>query len=258
MLLVFNFVGCWEQSDKSKEKEIVPFNLFDQNREIPEICKPPYTTEENKKAFVRFRGRVNRCVDIVNYEPDLNRFPEIKNCFEEIGGRFKEVTDQDCKATVLVPGAEGSAPDIMNYILRRFYLGNVLVTVGTETTWYWEGVQDYFSLIGEWFDETREEMYPVEVGQIISDAHEVEIENNILKVLWDDLQSYSEEWRTTFGEITKEIDPTNPDGSPRTPDEIQAIRLEKNRLFKIFEALLSVQHKILENAMVNMNDSKQL
>ncbi|MBI2522042.1 MAG: hypothetical protein HYV97_16615 [Bdellovibrio sp.] len=243
--------GCLGQNKKQIRPKITPFNLFDRNREIPEICKPPYATEENKISFVHFRGRVNRCVDIVNSTPDLNRFPEVKDCLAEIGEEFRAVPDQDCKATVLFHDVEGSAPDIMNFIINRYYLAHVVVTSGNQTNFVWEELTAYFSLVSNWFHQTRDSMYPTSGTQIFSNLQAKDFEENILKRLWDDIQAYSPEWKETFGEIVQPISPTNPDGTPRTPAEIQALRVAKNQQFEIFKAHLAVNQKVIDAAVAS-------
>ena len=224
------------------------FNLLSNNLEIPEECKPPIATEENKRAFVRLRGRVNRCAFFIPQDPRLNNFYEVRDCLNQIGDYFDDVSDQTCKSLVTVPDTVGNIVDVMNTLLRNYYVANVRVVEGNETKFKWENVQDYFSLWGHWFNQTRKSMYQLDAQKVISKAHEEEFEENIHRPFWNDLQAYSEEWRSSFGDIVKEISPTNPDGTPRTPEEIAALRLEENRKFETFKTMLSVNTKVLVKA----------
>lgn len=223
------------------------FNLLNPNLEIPDACKPPIASEENKLAFVRFRGRVNRCVHEIDQDPRLNNFSEVKACINEIGERFKEVPVQSCKDLVLVPGATGNAPSIMELMLTRFYGAHVVVNENGSQIFKWDQLSNYFSLVSRWYHQTRNSMFPLGQEKVISTVQAIEFETKINQRVWDDLQAYSTEWRETFGEIVKPISSTNPDGSTRTPEEMQALRIAKNTNFQIFETMLMVNKKVLDN-----------
>ena len=223
------------------------FDLLNPNLEIPEACKPPIAPEENKLAFVRFRGRVNRCVHAIDQDPRLNNFQEVKACINEIGERFKEVPVQSCKDLVLVPGATGNAPSIMELMLTRFYNAHVVVPENGTNIFKWDQLTNYFSLVSRWYHQTRGSMFPLGNQKVIGTTQTIDFENKINKRIWDDLQAYSVEWRETFGEIVRPIPPTNPDGSTRTADELQKLRIEKNTNFKIFETMLAVNKKMMDS-----------
>jgi hypothetical protein len=223
------------------------FNLLNPNLEIPNACKPPLASENNKLAFVRFRGRVNRCIHVIDQNPTLNNFEEVKSCINEIGERFREIPIQSCKNLVLVPGATGNAPSVMELMLNRFYTTHVVVIENGNTIFKWDQLTNYFSLVSRWYHQTRNSMYPLGTEKVISVAQASDFENKINKRVWNDLQSYSVEWRETFGEIVKPIPTINPDGSTRTPEELQALRIEKNTNFKIFETMLTVNKKLLDS-----------
>ncbi len=258
LLLIILFASC---NNNNQDKKINPkdlnksfakikrsFNLLTNNLEVPNECKPPLSTEENKRAFVRLRGRINRCAFYLNEVPDLNNFFNVKDCFKEIGSTFDEVTDQSCRELVTIPGAVGNITDVMNSLLRNYYTTNVRIISGTETVFNWDNVTDYFSLWANWFNETRDAMYLTSDTQVLSQAHSVEFQENVLRPFWDDVQNYTVEWRSTFGDIVKEISPTNEDGSPKTPEEIAEERLDKNNKFEIFKTMLGVNQKIIDYA----------
>ncbi len=260
-LVLLNLSGC---SDKQKDNFARTFytvksyirgklfgpetyNLLIPNLEIPEACKPPIAPVENKLAFVRFRGKVNRCVHTIDQDPRLNNFDEVKACINAIGESFKAVPVQSCKDLVLVPGATGNAPSIMELMLTRFYNAHIVVNENGTQIFKWDQLSNYFSLVSRWYHQTRGSMYPLASQKVISVTQASDFETKINKRVWDDLQAYSVEWRETFGEIVKPISPTNPDGSARTPEQMQALRIEKNTNFQIFENMLSVNKKVLDS-----------
>lgn len=260
-LILLNLSGCSEKQANSFYQTFYTvksyiygklfgpetFDLLNPNLEIPEACKPPIAPEENKLAFVRFRGKVNRCVHTIDQDSRLNNFEEVKTCINEIGEYFKSVPVQSCKDLVLVPGATGNAPSIMELMLTRFYNAHVLVMENGSNVFKWDQLSNYFSLVSRWYHQTRSSMFPLGTEKVVSVSQSSEFENKINKRVWDDLQAYSVEWRETFGEIVKPIPRINPDGSTRTPEELQALRIAKNTNFQIFETMLTVNKKVIDN-----------
>jgi hypothetical protein len=112
ILMALALSGCF--SKKKESEKVVTYNLFLQNEEVPNECKPPLATEDNKRNFIKFRGKVNRCIDLVNQYPDLGGFENIKDCLVTIKETFSEVDDLNCRATVTQLGAEGSAISVIN------------------------------------------------------------------------------------------------------------------------------------------------
>ncbi len=263
IILSFTFFSCTKTADKSedKNKELVngiskfsaeskrdSFNLLQNNMEIPDSCKPPISTEVNKRAFVKLRGRINRCAFFIPQYPELNRFGEVQECLESVGDFFSAVPDQTCKELLIVPGAQGNIVEVMNTLLLNFYTGNVRVIEGNETVFKWEHVKDYFSLWSDWFRLTRNSMFKLDDELVISVNHAKEFESKVLRPFWNDLQDYTVEWKSTFGDIVKDISPTNPDGSPRTPEEIAELRLDKNKKFQVFKTMLEVNQRVIDLA----------
>ncbi len=249
ILWILCAILCFNSCTKNKnegEGKVAAFNLFDQNQEIPDECKPPLATEGNKRAFVKFRGKVNRCVDLVNQYPELGNVENITDCLKTIGSTFADVSDSTCRSTVTQVGANGSAIDVINLIRDRFYDQFVIVENGGDTTFVWGEVQNYFTVIAAWEDVARNQFYPAD-GKLIPAGMESEIYANIIKTFWNDLEAYSVEWRETFGEIIEPIPPVDPDtGETRTPDEIEQLRLDKNLNFKVFDTMMSVNQKVIE------------
>lgn len=227
-------------------KLVKAFNLLDQNAQIPNECKPPLASESNKRAFVEFRGKVNRCIDLVNQSPELGTFENIKECLFDLGNKFTAVDDPNCRTTVTQIGQPGNAVEIINLIRDRFYSNRIVKNVDGELTFVWDEVENYFSIASIWFEVAQREFYP-NSEKLMHVELEKEVENNIVRRFWNDLQAYSIEWKTAFGEIVKEIPTTDEDGNPRSPEDIREIRDEKNLQFKIFENMMIINNKVLEH-----------
>lgn len=229
MLIAGMFLfGCNESTTESRGT--TSYNLLDKaNTEIPFECRPPISTLENKMAFVRFRGRANRCYDLMVANPELLKFDIVRNCLRDVGESFRLVPDTSCKETVLDHRAPGSAPLIMREMVRFYYEANITVA-DNKSEFKWDEVDEYFSILGVWFDQTRDNMYPRYEKEIMSDLHASEFEDVFL-TFWSDIQSYDPEWKDTFGMFH--------DGT---------VGDEQAKLFDVFNTMLTANQKVLDKA----------
>lgn len=236
------FASLSESLVGKKTEKILTVDLFDQDAPAPSACS---VDQQVLNEYSNFIGHVNACVDLMNDNPEIISFYESKKCLVEIGSRFKAISSQDCKDTMLT-GTPGNLEEINQFVLDGYFDNLVLHTEGPTTTFRWDNglekndagyipyVEDYFSLVGTWFQQTRGELYKNTGGKlVVSQAQSDFIEVFILKKFWDALQAHSLEWADTFGQIS-------------TLAQTDTVQTEK--LFEIFNTLLTINQKVIDYA----------
>lgn len=242
-----------DQVDAEKN-EVESVNLLEDDITVPSACA---VDQDVLDAFSILQGYVHTCRDLMLGDPSLVNFYSTKTCLRDIGEKFKSIPDQGCKDTMLT-GAPGGMADVFDLVLNG-YLENVVITgePGSEV-FHWDNaydadddgekdpsdpnfipyVQHYFSLIGEWYTQTRGEVYKnPEETKVMSLAQADFLESQITKKFWDRLQETAQEWRETFGEIPAAL----------KAQQISDFK-QTEKLFQIFETMLTINRKILNAA----------
>jgi hypothetical protein len=249
--LFLSLASCQQQNEDSREinrkqdtlNKLLKssIDLFDKNAPIPVEC---YTNAGVAKEFSVFKGYVNACVDIMLDDENLISFHDSKKCISNIGEKFRKISSQDCKDTMLT-ASPGNLEELNQFLLDGYFDKYLLTYTGGDFDFNWTNgldqdnpnyesyVTNYFSLVAEWQHQTRGQLYKLNPNQLVfSPSQEKFLEEKILRKFWNAVQSYSAEWKSTFGQIT-----TANSASP-----------QQEKLFQVFEAILSINSKVITHA----------
>ena len=227
--------SLWQSLASAQEVSSIP---------MPVECTVDQTTIEQ---YSRLEGYVNVCTDLmINQTAQINFF-EAKRCINEIGTRFREIDNQSCKDK-LVELPTGHLQNTFAIIFEGYLNNRVLTSDGSGgQNFNWDNglersdpdfvgyVENYFSLVGAWYRQTRGVVYPLSASDSVMNLTQEEfLEDEILKEFWDALQNYESEWKATFGQL------------PPPPEPAQ-----EEKLFQIFQTMLSINSRVIRDVFAS-------
>ncbi|MBL6989634.1 MAG: hypothetical protein ISR65_07645 [Bacteriovoracaceae bacterium] len=221
-------------------------DMLDQSSTPPKECKKRGVY----RPFIVYRGKAATWKSFLDKHKPT--YKNVQNALKAMTKSFTAIPSIECKK-VLVDSKKYkiNALTLMYETLMKYYDAHVLQNENDMTTFKWDELTKFFSLLDLWFQKAHKNMYPFQDQNAVITKQQVhDFEKHISGRMWRDIQLYSTIWRRTLGEFAAEDlkDNTGPEDNSALAKTHEKIA-HKDELFNVFDAVIAVNIKVLESAL---------